>query len=53
MMEPDWYAGNLVPDSLSNDDNESDEAPINILMNQDDEYSSEWSEESDDSENDG
>ena len=52
MLEPDWYAGNSTPDSLSNDDDESDETPINI-MNQDEEYSSEWSEESDDSENDG
>ena len=54
MLEPDWYAGNSVPDSLGrpNDDEESDETHINI-MNQDDEYASEWSEESDDSENDG
>ena len=36
----------------SNDDDESDETTINI-MNQGDEYSSEWREESDDSENDG
>ena len=50
--KPDWYAGNSTPDSLSNDDDESDETPINI-MNQDEKYSSEWSEESDDSENDG
>ena len=43
ILEPDWYAGNSAPNSLSNDDDESDETPINI-MNQDDEYSSEWSE---------
>ena len=52
MLEPDWYAGNPAPDSLSNDDDESDETPITI-MNQDEEYSSEWSEGSDDSENNG
>ena len=52
MLEPDWYADNSASDSLSNDDDESDETPINI-MNHDEEYSSEWSGESDDSENDG
>ena len=52
MLEPDWYAGNSAPDSLGNDDNESDETSINI-MNQNEEYSSEWSKESDDSEHDG
>ena len=36
ILEPDWYAGNSAPDSLSNDDDESDETHINI-MNQDEE----------------
>ena len=49
ILEPDLYAGHSAPKSLSNDDDESDETPINI-MNQDKEYSSEWNEESDDSE---
>ena len=31
MLEPDWYAGNSIPDSLSNDDDETDETPMNIM----------------------
>ena len=48
-----WSQTGPETDSLSNnDDDESDETHKHI-MNQDDQYSSEWSEESDDSQNDG
>ena len=31
ILEPGWYAGNSIPDSLSNDDEVSDETPINKM----------------------
>ena len=48
MLEPDRYDGNSAPDSAMM----MTKVIINTI-NQDEEYSSEWSKESDDSENDG